>query len=109
MKHENKYLGKILFSALFIPYLLLIVLAIDTSFSGAVVGLFGNRTQVYGAEAYSSAFVFTLFRLWYLFAACAVGQLVIAIIEKCKRKVKILPYILAMLLIYLPPWLVAIW
>ncbi len=90
----------ILFWISFIPYVRLVVTSLINIKNGVSLGLFGDQTLHYGLEAYSTTFIITFFRLWYIFAACLICQIIVLLIEKFKNKAKITPYVLGMLLIY---------
>ena len=90
----------ILFWISFIPYVMLIVTSLTSIKNGVSLGLFGDQTLHYGLEAYSTTFIITFFRLWYIFVACLFCQIIILLIEKCKNKTKIKLYVLGMFIIY---------
>ena len=97
MKNKS---NKILFWISFIPYVMLIVTSLTSIKNGVSLGLFGNQTLHYGLEAYSTTFIITFFRLWYIFVACLICQIIILLIEKFKNKTKIKLYVLRMFIIY---------
>ena len=90
----------ILFWISFIPYVMLVVTSLTSIKNGVSLGLFGDQTLHYGLEAYSTTFIITFFRLWYIFVACLICQIIILLIEKCKNKTKIKLYVLGMFIIY---------
>ena len=90
----------ILFWISFIPYVMLVVTSLTSIKNGVSLGLFGDQTLHYGLEAYSTTFIITFFRLWYIFAACLICQIIILLIEKFKNKTKIKLYVLGMFIIY---------
>lgn len=95
---KNKF-NAILFWISFVPYVLLVVNSLVSAING--ISVFSDQPLHYGTEAYFDCFVFTFFRLWYIFAACLICQIIILLIEKFRNKAKIKPYILGMCIIYL--------
>lgn len=96
---KNK-LNKILFWITFIPYLLLVINSLINAINGISVGFYGDDTLYYGSEGYSISFVFAFLEFWYILVACLICQIIILLIEKIKKKSKIKPYMLGMLIIY---------
>lgn len=97
---KNKF-NIVFFWISFVPYVSLVVRSLINIKNGISYGLFGSETIYYGLEAYSSTFILTFFRLWYIFTACLICQGIILLIEKFRNKTKIKPYILGMFIIYL--------
>ena len=95
MKNKS---NKILFWTLFIPYVLLVADSLKSAVNG--ISVFSDQPLHYGTEAYFDCFIFTFFRLWYIFVACLICQIIILLIEKFKNKTKIKLYVLGMFIIY---------
>ena len=93
---KNK-INAILFWISFVPYVLLVAYSLKSMVCGTS---FFSDTH-YGMEAYSTTFIITFFRLWYVFTTCLIYQSIILLIEKFRNKTNIRPYLLVMLLIYL--------
>ncbi len=90
-----------LFKISFAPYILLIIYSIYSSIIGISAGFFGSSKLYYGFEGYSTAFIFTIYLFWYIFAACLVIQFGTLIYEKIRYKSKVWKCILSMIGIYL--------
>lgn len=93
---KNKF-NAILFWISFVPYVLLAA----ESLKNISYGTSFFSEAHYGLEAYSTTFIITFFRFWYIFTACLICQCIILLVEKFRNKTKIDPYILGMFIIYL--------
>lgn len=95
-----KMTTKVFFYALFVPYLLLILFGVISSFSGICIGFFGDQSLDYGTDAFSAVFVFGLIGCWYLWLLCLIIQIVLLVKEKADNKGTVKKCVLHMILVY---------